>query len=149
MNRLLRLALAGPPIVVIALFAASGAAALVSDQPLIWKAQPMTLTEAIGMHDSSEIVRQIVLGANPNAHYDTWDVLKRFQSVSVTPLEAAVATRELYLFDLVIAHGGLVTADNAPALHCFAAQEHATEIAAYIDRRFPPSASCEGVKLPW
>jgi len=143
------LALGVPPVAVLTAFAASGAAALTTGQPLFWPAQPVTLTEAIGMHDTGEIVRQIALGANPNIRYDTWDILKRYQHVSVTPLEAAVATREQYLFETIIAHGALLTPDNARTLYCFAVQEHATDIAAYVAARFPPPASCDGVQLPW
>ena len=62
---------------------------------------------------------------------------------------AAVATREQYLFELVVANGALLTPENAPTLHCFAVQEHATEIAAYVAARFPPPASCDGIQLPW
>jgi hypothetical protein len=142
-------ALAVPPTAVLVAFAASGGAALTAQQPLFWPAQTVTLTEAIGMHDSAEIVRQIVLGANPNARYDTWDILKRDQHVSVTPLEAAVATRERYLFELIVANGALLTPEIARTLHCFAAQEHAVDIAASLAARFPPPASCEGVQLPW
>ena len=138
-----------PPAATLAVLAASGTAALVRGQPLIWPAQPVTLTEAIGMHDGGEVARQLALGANPNARYDTWDILKRDQHVFVTPLEAAVATRERYLFELIVAHGGLVTPDNADTLQCFAAQEHAPEIAASIAARFPPPASCDGVQMPW
>jgi hypothetical protein len=146
---LMSLALALPPVVVLGAFAASGAAALATGQPLFWPAQPVTLTEAIGMHDTAEIVRQIALGANPNTRYDTWDILKRDKHVTVTPLEAAVATREGNLFEMVIAHGALLTPENARTLYCFAIQEHASEIAAYIAARFRPPASCDGVLLPW
>jgi hypothetical protein len=146
---LLALALAVPPAGTLAVLAASGAVALVRGQPLLWPAQTVTLTEAIGMHDTGEIVRQIALGANPNSRYDTWDILKRDQHVTVTPLEAAVATREKYLFEMIVAHGALVTTDNARTLYCFAVQEHATDIAAYVADRFPPPASCDGVTLPW
>ena len=99
----LSVVLALPPTLVLLAFAASGATALTTGQPLFWPAQPVTLTEAIGMHDTAEIVRQIALGANPNIRYDTWDILKRYQHVSVTPLEAAVATREQNLFEMIIA----------------------------------------------
>jgi len=143
------LALALPPVAVLVGFAASGAAALTTGQPLFWPAQPVTLTEAIGMHDTAEIVRQIALGANPNIRYDAWDILKRYQHVSVTPLEAAVATREQNLFEMIVAHGALLTPENARTLHCVAVQEHATAIAAYVAARFPPPASCNGVQLPW
>lgn len=143
------IALAVPPVATLAALAASGTVALVSGQPLLWPAQPVTLTEAIGMHDTGEIVRQLALGANPNAHYDAWDILKRYQHVSVTPLEAAVATREPHLFELIVAHGGLLTPENARTLHCFAVQERAVAIAAYLAERFPPTASCDGVTLPW
>ena len=143
------LALALPPVAVLTAFAGSGAAALVTGQPIFWPAQQVTLTEAIGMHDSAEIVRQIALGANPNSRYDTWDILKRDQHVSVTPLEAAVATRERHLFELVVANGALLTPETARTLHCFALQEHAADIAAYLAARFPPPASCEGMALPW
>jgi hypothetical protein len=145
----LSVALALPPVAVLLTFAASGAAALATGQPLFWPAQPVTLTEAIGMHDTAEIVRQIALGANPNIRYDTWDILKRYQHVSVTPLEAAVATRVQNLLEMVIAYGALLTPENARTLHCFAVQEHAADIAAYVAARFPPPASCVGVQLPW
>jgi hypothetical protein len=145
----LSLALALPPVAVLVAFAVSGGAALAAGQPLFWPAQPVTLTEAIGMQDTAEIVRQISLGANPNIRYDAWDILKRYQHVSVTPLEAAIAMREQYLFDILVAHGALVTPENARTLHCFAVQEHASAIAAYIAARFPPPASCDGVPLPW
>jgi hypothetical protein len=142
-------ALALAPFAVLLLFAASGFAALVNGQPLVWAAQEVTLTEAIGMRDTGELVRQIAIGANPNLRYDTWNVLKHGQHVRVTPLEAAVATRELYLFDVVIAYGASLTADNAPTLHCFAVQEHATEIVAELAKRFAPPPSCAGIELPW
>jgi hypothetical protein len=146
---LLVIALALPPSATLAALAVSGTVALVRGQPLLWPAQPVTLAEAIGMHDTAEIVRQFALGANPNARYDAWDILKPDQHVSVTPLEAAVATRERYLFELVVLQGGLLTEANARTLHCFAVQEHAPEIAAYITARFPPPASCVGVQMPW
>jgi hypothetical protein len=146
---LIAIALAVPPVATLAVLATSGTVALVRGQPLIWPAQPVTLTEAIGMHDGGEVVRQLALGANPNARYDTWDILKRDQHVFVTPLEAAVATRERYLFELIVAHGGLLTPENARTLQCFAAQEHAPEIAAYIAARFPQPESCDGVTMPW
>jgi hypothetical protein len=145
----LSLALALPPAVVLIAFAASGTAALTRGQPLFWPAQPVTLTEAIGMHDTAEIVRQIALGANPNIRYDTWDILKRYQHVSVTPLEAAVATREQYLFEMIVAHGALLTPENARTLHCFAVQEQASAIAADLAARLPQPVSCDGVQLPW
>lgn len=143
------LALVLPPSAALAALAVSGTVALVRGQPLLWPAQPVTLAEAIGMHDAAEIVRQLALGANPNARYDAWDILKRDQHVSVTPLEAAVATREQYLFDLMVDHGALLTPEVARELHCFAAQEHAVDIGASLAKRFPIPNSCEGVKLPW
>ena len=149
MSLVMAIALAVPAGGTLVVLAASGTMSLVRGQPLLWPAQPVTLTEAIGMHDTGEIVRQLALGADPNIRYDTWDILKRFQHVSVTPLEAAVATRERYLFEMVVAHGALVTPENARTLHCFAVQEHATDIVAYLGERFPPPASCDGVQLPW
>jgi hypothetical protein len=142
-------ALALPPVATLGALAASGTMALVQGQPILWPAQRVTLAEAIGMHDTAEVVRQIALGANANTKYDAWDILKKDQHVWVTPLEAAVATRERYLFELVVAHGGLLTPESARTLHCFATQEGATEITAYLAERFPPPASCDGVQLPW
>jgi hypothetical protein len=132
----LSVVLALPPTLVLLAFAASGATALTTGQPLFWPAQPVTLTEAIGMHDTAEIVRQIALGANPNIRYDTWDILKRYQHVSVTPLEAAVATREQNLFEMIVAHGALLTPENARTLHCFAVQSTLP-----TSRRMSPHAS--------
>ena len=51
--------------------------------------------------------------------------------------------------EMILAHGALLTPENARTLHCFAVQEHASDIAASVAARFPPPASCDGVQLPW
>jgi hypothetical protein len=146
---LLALALALPPTIGVIVCAASGVAALVRGQPLLWPAHSMSLTEAVAMRDTAEIVRQIALGADPNRRYDAWDVLKRGQHVTLTPLEAAIATRESYVFDLLVANGANVTPEIARTLNCFASAEHAADIATQLSKQFGPAESCAGVQLPW
>jgi hypothetical protein len=68
--------------------------------------------------------------------------------VTLTPLEAAVITREDYMADLLVDYGARVDDANAPTLQCLAKAVGAEAITAYV-RTLSKEADCGGVALPW
>ena len=141
-------AVALAPCLVALTFAASGVAALLGDRPLVWRARPVTLSEAIANRDQGEVVRQVGTGVSLDGRYDVYDVIKRGRHTPATPLEAAIATREDYMFELGVAYGAHLGPDNARALFCLADAEKATDIRDALKEKFGPQ-DCEGVTLPW
>jgi hypothetical protein len=141
-------AVALAPCLVALAFAASGVAALVGGRPLIWPARPVTLSEAMASRDQGEVVRQVAAGVSLDARYDVYDVIKPGRHTPSTPLEAAIATREEYMFDLGLAYGARLDTGNARVLFCLAEAGHATAIRDGVRDKFGPQA-CDGVSLPW
>jgi len=141
-------AVALAPCLVALTFAASGVAALLADRPLVWRARPVTLSEAIANRDQGEVVRQVGTGVSLDGRYDVYDVIKRGRHTPATPLEAAIATREDYMFELGLAYGAHLGPDNARGLFCLAEAEKATDIRDALREKFGPQ-DCAGVTLPW
>jgi len=141
-------AVALAPCLVALTFAASGVAALLGDRPLVWRARPVTLSEAIANRDQGEVVRQVGTGVSLDGRYDVYDVIKRGRHTPATPLEAAIATREDYMFELGLAYGAHLGPDNARGLFCLAEAEKATDIGDALREKFGPQ-DCAGVTLPW
>jgi hypothetical protein len=141
-------AVAAPPCLVAIVFAASGVAALVTGRPLVWPARSVTLSEAMANRDQGEVVRQVTAGVSLDARYDVYDVIKPGRHTPATPLEASIATREQYMFDLGLAYGARLGPDNARVLFCLAEAERATDIRDELQEKFGPQ-NCDGVPLPW
>ena len=136
------------PCLVALTFAVSGVSALLGDRPLVWRARPVTLSEAMANRDQGEVVRQVGAGVSLDGRYDVYDVIKRGQHTPATPLEAAIATREAYMFELGIAYGAHLGPDNARALFCLADAGEAAEIRDALREKFGRQ-DCGGVTLPW
>jgi hypothetical protein len=134
---------------VLGLFAVSGAATFVHGRPLIWAPRSVTLSEAVGMRDLGESMRQLALGADPNERYDLVGVFRDDEHVLLTPLEAAVLTREVYMVTVVVDYGARIDERNAPLLQCLARAVDAPEIVAYIVERSDRVETCDDVVLPW
>jgi hypothetical protein len=141
-------AVAAAPCAVALVFAVSGAAALSGGQPLVWSARPVTLSEAMASRDQGEVVRQVASGVSLDGRYDVYDVIKRGRHTPATPLEAAIATREQYMFELALNYGAHLGPDNARGLFCLAEAERATDIRDDLQKAFG-SQDCSGVRLPW
>ena len=141
-------AVALAPCIVALTFAVSGVAALLGERPLVWRARPVTLSEAIANRDQGEVVRQVGTGVSLDGRYDVYDVIKRGRHTPATPLEAAIATREDYMFELGLAYGAHLGPDNARGLFCLAEAEKATDIRDALREKFGPQ-DCAGVTLPW
>jgi hypothetical protein len=142
-------AAAVPCLLVLVLFAASGAATLLRGQPLIWAPSRVTLSEAVAMSDLGESIRLLTLGADPNARYELAGVFRSDAHATLTPLEAAVLTRELYMMDVVVDHGARIDERNTRTLQCLARAVDAPAVAEYLAERSTRVESCEGVVLPW
>ena len=136
------------PCAVVIVFGVSGVAALVSGRPLVWPAHTVTLSEAMANRDQGEVVRQVAAGVSLDARYSVYDVIKPGRHTPSTPLEAAIATREQYMFDLALAYGAYLGPDNARVLFCLAEAEHATGIRDDLEKKFGRQ-DCNGVPLPW
>ena len=141
-------AVALAPCIVALTFAVSGVTALVGNRPLVWRARPVTLSEAMAKRDQGEVVRQVRAGFSLDVRYDVYDVIKRGQHTPATPLEGAIATREVYMLELGLAYGAHLGPDNARALFCLAEATEATAIRDALKEKFGPQ-DCEGVTLPW
>jgi hypothetical protein len=141
-------AVALAPCIVALTFAVSGVSALLGERPLVWRARPMTLSEAMANRDLGEVVRQVRAGFSLDVRYDVYDVIKRGQHTPATPLEAAIATREGYMLELGLAYGAHLGPDNARALFCLAEATEATDIRDSLKEQFGPQ-DCAGVTLPW
>ena len=136
------------PCAVALLFAVSGVTAIVTGRPAVWPARPVTISEAMANRDEAEVVRQAVAGVSLDGRYDVYDVIKRGRHTPATPLEAAIATREDYMFALGLAYGAHLGPDNARPLFCLAEAEKATAIRDGLKDKFGAQA-CDGVTLPW
>ena len=141
-------AVAVAPGAVALLFAVSGVTAFVGGRPVVWPARPVTLSEAMANRDEAEVVRQVGAGVSLDGRYDVYDVIKRGRHTPATPLEAAIATREDYMFDLGLAYGAHLGTDNARALFCLADAEKATRIRDALKEKFG-AQTCDDVTLPW
>ena len=117
-------------------------------RPLIWPAPDLTLSGAVALRDRGEVVRQIMVGADPNRRYPTRGTLRSGENVALTPLEAAVITREPYMVGLVLEYGGIVTDQNTVTLQCLAADVGAPSIRRRL-AEMTREVDCAGVALPW
>jgi hypothetical protein len=148
MARLTAALVAMPGIIVAVVFGVSGAARLISGRPLIWPPTDVTLSEAVALRDQGEVVRQIMMGSDPNKRYIVRSVFRDDEEVALTPLEAAVITREPYIVDLVVDYGASVNGRNAATLQCLAVGVRQETIRRYLVD-LSGEADCEGVELPW
>ena len=142
-------AVAVPAIVVAVIFGLSGAATLIAGRPLIWPPADLTLSEAVGLRDQGEIVRQIMLGVDPNRRYAVRGVFRENETVTLTPLEAAVITRETYMVDVMRRYGAVLDQRNAATLQCLAAAMRAESMKAHLVEMSNAAADCSDINLPW
>jgi hypothetical protein len=141
-------AVAAAPCAVALVFGASGLMALAGGAPLVWPARAATLSEAMASRDQGEVLRQVAAGVSLDARYDVYDVIKAGRHTPSTPLEAAIAAREQYMFDLGLAYGAHLGPDNARALFCLADAHDVASIRDDLEKKFGRQ-DCNGVSLPW
>jgi hypothetical protein len=146
---LLAAAAALPAIVVAAILGVSGAAAVITGYPLVWAARPMTLPEAVGMHEWAEVARLAALGEDPNRPAVVRNVFHDTHETTATPFEAAVWTRDVRLAELVAEYGARLDETNVPRLICLARDRESKPIEALLRRYYAGPVACDDVEAPW
>lgn len=121
---------------------------LVGWDPL-WPTGTVTLSEAVALRDSATALDLIGRQHDPNASYPVRDGLLKSDVVHVTPLEAAVSTRETAVVQLLIDHGATLDDATRLRLTCFARQERAEAVEALFVAGLRQPVNCAGVALPW
>ena len=140
---------ATPGLLMALVFGASGASALLSGQPLVWPVREITLTDAVAMGDTSEVVRQVRDGADPNARVVTPTGPRSGQTVPLTPLEAAVAAHRIDMVTLLEDYGARMDEATVRALRCFADRLGEERTRRYLAGRTSEPLSCDGIATPW
>ncbi len=142
------LMLGAAPAAVLALSLLMLLVAAVGYRPL-WAARGVTLAEAAHGGDTATVFRMLGGGSDPNAAGPVmFD--RRADPAMLTPLEAAVESRQVETVRLLMLRGARVPDADRQLLACLAAAVNATEVAVYLRTTAPPAAppDCAGVALP-
>ena len=115
------------------------------DRHPLWQQPELNLSEAAAVRDAAEIVRLIEeLSEDPNAVREVRAGLLADQAIRVTPLEAAVAAKDVEIARVLLVNGAAMDADVWNRLRCSAESDEMTE---FLDRR-RPSGSVLHCDLP-
>ena len=77
----------------------------------IWNLQPRNLAEAVTFRDAGAVVRRIDAGADPNRSGEVRARVILPESATLTPLEAAAASREAEMVQLLLDLGASLDAN--------------------------------------
>jgi hypothetical protein len=100
----------------------------------LWPAQRVTLAEAVATHDEAEIVRLIGFGEDPNGATSVRAGLLGARPARVTPLEAAVWSRDAEMLTLLLRNGAIVSDSELRALRCLNDKEHDDKVRAVLEQ---------------
>ena len=100
----------------------------------MWPHHELNLSEAAAVRDAGEIVRLIEASEDPNAERQVRPGFLEAQAVRATPLEAAVAAKDVEIARILLVNGAAMNADVWNHLRCTAAGDEMTE---FLDRRRP------------
>jgi hypothetical protein len=110
----------------------------------LWQRPELNLSEAAAVRDAAEIVRLIEeRSEDPDTVREVRPGLLAEQAVRVTPLEAAVAARDVEIARVLLVNGAAMDADIWNRLRCSAEGD---EMTAFLDRRRPSGSvlRCDG-----
>lgn len=144
-------AVAVPPLVMFAATVFVLAAALVGVHPL-WPETPMNLAEAAALKDPADVIRLIQKGRNPDERLPVRPRVLLSETVTLTPLEAAIGARRLEVVEVLLKHGATLDEARRAELICLAMREKADDIVEFLKRQaggVGDRPRCESVKLPW
>ena len=102
----------------------------------MWPDEPvnLTLSEAAAVRDSGEIVRLVERGENPDAARNVRPGLLLDVAVRLTPIEAAVASRDPQIVRVVLANGAALDGSLWNRLQCLTESQ---EMTALLDQLRP------------
>jgi hypothetical protein len=115
----------------------------------LWPENAATLSESVALRDMPNTLALIAQGHDPNAAYDVRDELLTSRRVQITPLQAAVSTREPYVVEILLANGARLDDTTGPVLICLARKVNAPGIEAQLLGRVAAPSDCANVALPW
>jgi hypothetical protein len=104
------------------------------DQHLMWPQPALNLSEAAANRDLGEIVRLIQASEDPDAPRE---VRLADTTVLATPLEAAVASKDVESVRVLLTNGATMTGAVWHHLRCVTDSEEMRE---FLDRRRPPES---------
>ena len=144
-----------PPSVLLACVALMVAGAIVGLQPL-WASPQLSLAAVAHAGDTASVYRMLHSGADPNR---AGDVAMSSTTVSLTPLEAAVESRQVETVQVLLRAGvriadaaGDTAGDTAvPRLVCLARASSAGEVERFLQTTYhvqPSEADCSRMQLP-
>jgi hypothetical protein len=139
----------GPaPASLLALAALILLAAVVGYRPL-WAIRNTTLAEAARAGDTATVFRMLTAGSDPNLS-EPVALEGRSEPAVLTPLEAAVESRQVEVVQLLMKMGALASESDRQRLACLAIAVDAPEVGAYMRSTMPPAATpdCAVVPVP-
>lgn len=100
------------------------------------------------MRDLGALTELLSSGQNPHKRYEVRAEVARMQPMTLTPFEAAVATRRDDVIRFLRERGIEPTADERLELICLARREKAPELQALLEAP-GVTTDCEHIKYPW
>ena len=117
----------------------------------LWAVEPLTLSEAAALRDNGEVVRLIQSGSDVNAKSIVRADVFSSQTLTMTPLEAAVAAERADMVELLFEQGARPDPQQWTRLMCLAASVEADDVRGLLESQRPDGASesCDGVAIGW
>lgn len=134
-----RLALAAPACLVTAVLIGWLVLAPVDRHPM-WRQSQLNLSEAAAVRDIGEIVRLIESSEDPDAVREVRPGFLGETAVHATPLEAAVASKDVESVRILLLSGATMTQDIWHRLRCATESD---EVRGYLDRIRPSQSPAE------
>jgi hypothetical protein len=118
------------------------------DRHPMWPHQSLSLAEAAGVRDEAEVTRLVEDGADPNARYPVRPGVVFDVGMRLTPLEAAVASRDPEMVERLLALGTVMDTTLWTYLRCIADNRR---VGPMLDGRRPAGSKlqCDGIVAPW
>jgi hypothetical protein len=108
------------------------------DRNPTWSPPPFTLSEAAGLDDEAEVVRLIERGGDPNAAHEVRIAVISPTPTRLTPLEAAVISKNPSMIATLLTRGAIVDADGWNRLRCRTDED---DVIAMLDSHRPAGAT--------
>jgi len=137
---------AAPPLLLLASAAIIVVAAIAGLQPL-WASSTTSLAAAAHDGDAATVYRMLKGGADPNR---AGEVVLSSSTVSLTPIEAAVESRQVETLQVLLKNGAVLNDADRPRLICLARAASAPEVEAFLrpPARVSEPTDCSQVSLP-
>lgn len=136
------------PALVMASFAVFALVTAAGGRYAMWPHEPYNLAEAAGVREEPEVVRLLEKGGDPNARYPVRAGLIFDQTMTLTPVEAAIARDAPEVLRWLVQNGAAMDGERWRYLRCIAEGDDVIE---FVDGLRPEGVSlnCDGVTAPW